>query len=293
MRAKLIFILCVAMLLASCRNATGNIERTTDTVVDDYGRTVAVPHSPKRVVSTSPAITEIIFALGGEKLLVGRTEFCTYPPETEKITNIGGISNLNVENIVALNPDIVISGSMIPQKSIDQLHNMGIATVCVIEKQRFDGLYENISRIGALIGLESKADSLNQCLHAEAEKYSQSDASQSKPSVYYVVGFGSMGNFTAGGQSFINDIIEMAGCENVAKDIEGWNYSIENLMERDPEYILIRREDSASFCNTYPYKRLSAVREGRVVGINSGMIDLQVPRNFDAIRYIRSRIHKD
>ena len=65
----------------------------------DYQQTVEVPVSPTRIVSTSPAVTEIIYALGAEKLLVGRTDFCVYPPEAESIESIGGISNLNVEKI--------------------------------------------------------------------------------------------------------------------------------------------------------------------------------------------------
>ena len=64
--------------------------------------------------------------------LVGRTDYCIYPPEAQSVPSIGGISNLNVEKIVSLNPDLVISGSMIPQKSSLQLEQMGVPIVCVI-----------------------------------------------------------------------------------------------------------------------------------------------------------------
>ena len=102
-------------------------------------------------------------------------------------------------------------------------------------------------------------------------------------SVYYVVGFGPSGNFTAGGNSFISDIISMAGGRNVAANITGWSYSLEALMQADPDYIMIRREDSATFCKTEPYNRLSAIKNGNIIAIESGTIDLQVPRNIDAI----------
>jgi iron complex transport system substrate-binding protein len=113
-----------------------------------------------------------------------------------------------------------------------------------------------------------------------------------RPSIYYVVGFGPSGNFTAGGNSFINDIIEMAGGHNVAADITGWSYSLEALMQADPEYIMIRREDSATFCRTKPYNQLTAVKTGKVIAIESGTIDLQVPRNLQAILYIREKLNK-
>ena len=110
------------------------------------------------------------------------------------------------------------------------------------------------------------------------------------PKVYYVVGFGPTGNFTAGGNTFINDIIRMAGGRNIAEEVEGWNYSLEALMQENPDYIIVRREDSAAFCGMKPYNTLDAVRKGHVIGIVSGTLDLQVPRNIDAILYLRQRM---
>lgn len=285
-----LLVVAFSLLFAGCG---GGAKKTESTVAytDDYNRTVEVPVSPQRVVSTSPAVTEILFALGGEELLVGRTDFCNYPPEVASVESIGGISNLNVEKIVSLNPDIVISGSMIPKKSTDQLERMGVATVHVIEKKRFDGLYENISRIGQLIGRERQADSLNALLREKVQNgIATRREGRTRKSVYYVVGFGPSGNFTAGGDSFINDIITMAGGRNIAEEMTGWSYSLESLLTADPDYIVIRREDSAAFCSTPPYTRLSAVKEHRVIGINSGLIDLQVPRNIDAVRYLSQKL---
>ena len=291
MRKHLLYLLVLSsyFLLHSC--ASPQHKNDTVAYTDDYNRTVQVPVAPQRVVSTSPAVTEIIYALGGQELLVGRTDFCTYPPEAALVESIGGISNLNVEKIVSLNPDIVISGSMIPKKRTDQLEKMGVSTVHVIEKQRFDGLYENISRIGQLIGRTPQADSLNALIRERLDSLTLDASSRHNiPTVYYVVGFGPSGNFTAGGDSFINDIITMAGGRNIAEDITGWSYSLESLLTADPDYILIRREDSAAFCSNPPYSRLTAVKDHRVIGINSGLIDLQVPRNIDAVLFLSRRL---
>ncbi|MBR6441498.1 MAG: ABC transporter substrate-binding protein [Bacteroidales bacterium] len=263
----------------------------TDTVTDDYGRTVVVPTHPQRVVSLSPAVTEIIYALGAEDLLVGRTDFCTYPPEAEQIPSIGGISNLNIEKILSLNPDLVISGSMVGKKMTDQMDAMGTPMVCVIEKPKFEALYDNIAAIGKLVNRTSAADSLNELLRNRIDNlstYQPINVSTAK----YVVGYGAGGNFTAGGNTFINDIIRMAGGCNIAEDVEGWSYSLEALVKADPDYIIVRREDSAAFCGMKPYNRLSAVRNGHVIGIVSGTLDLQVPRNIDAILYLRQRMNQ-
>ena len=263
-------------------------QEVTDTVTDDYGRTVVVPAAPQRVVSLSPAVTEIIYALGAEEMLVGRTDFCLYPPEVAAIPSIGGISNLNIEKILSLNPDLVISGSMVGKKVTDQMDAMGTPMVCVIEKPRFEALYDNILAIGRLVGREPEADSLNNMLRDRVSQLSPLTSHLSP--CYYVVGFGAGGNFTAGGNTFINDIIRMAGGRNIAEDVEGWSYSLEALVKADPDYIIVRREDSAAFCAMKPYNRLSAVRNGHVIGIESGTLDLQVPRNIDAILYLRQRM---
>ena len=281
-------ILAIGLFAAAC-SPMQHREQTTDTVTDDYGRTVVVPAQPQRVVSLSPAVTEIIFALGAQDLLVGRTDFCVYPDLAADIPSIGGISNLNIERILSLQPDLVISGSMVGKQVTDQMDAMGTPMVCVIEKPRFEALYDNIAAIGNLVGREHEADSLNALLK---DRVSQLQTTHDQtPTVYYVVGFGAGGNFTAGGNTFINDIIRMAGGRNIAEDVEGWSYSLEALVKENPDYIIVRREDSAAFCSMKPYNTLSAVRNGHVIGIESGTLDLQVPRNIDAILYLRQRMN--
>ena len=300
MRKVLYLVLSLCFIVTSCVSHDNSSTNSTVEYTDDYGTTVNVPVNPKRVVSLSPAVTEIVFALGADSLLVGRTEFCVYPPEASRIENIGGISNLNIEKVLSCNPDLIISGSMVPQKVVKQFADMGVPLVCVIEKPHFDALYENISKIGYLIGAPHRADSLNAVLrdrmkntlalnHSSTQTFNHSNTQAFTPSVYYVVGFGSGGNFTAGGNTFINDIIEMAGGRNIAADSEGWAYSLEALMQADPDFILIRAEDSARFCQTSPYNKLTAVRQGRTISLEDGILDLQVPRNLDVIQLLRDR----
>ena len=257
---------------------------------------MVVPATPQRVVSLSPAVTEIVYALGAGDILVGRTDFCEYPPEAATIPSIGGISNLNIEKILSLSPDLVISGSMVGKKVTDQMDQMGVPMVCVVEKPKFEALFDNIRAIGKLVGKEQEADSLVESLKWKVERLladtSLSTFNSQLSTCYYVVGFGAGGNFTAGGNTFINDIIRMAGGRNIAEDIDGWSYSLEALVKEDPDYIIVRREDSATFCGMKPYNDLSAVKNGHVIGIVSGTLDLQVPRNIDAVLFLRQRMNK-
>lgn len=291
MHIKFPLLVFFVVLLTAC----GGEEKKKEGITDDHGRVVEVPAAPKRVVSTSPAVTEILFALGAQDLLVGRTDFCTYPAEVQKIPSIGGISDLNIERILKLKPDLIISGSMVDKKITDQLDKMGKPMVCVVGENRFDNLYVNIQKIGHLVGKDREADSLNALLrnrvNALMADKTNSNTTTLTPKVYYVVGFGVGGDFTAGGNTFINDMIRMAGGRNIAEEISGWSYSLEALMKEDPDYIIVRREDSATFCSTKPYNGLSAVRKGHVIGIESSTFDLQVPRSIDAIIYLRERMN--
>ena len=288
-------IVVIAVMIAGCQYNTS--ESNTDnyyTYTDDYNRTVKVPNNPKRIVSISPAITEVIYALGADDRLVGRTDFCNYPPQVDSVESIGGISNFSIEKLLALKPDLVLIGSMVNENTVNLMTNAGITLVTVREKDNFEALFDNIEKIGLLCGHHDEAINLNDSLRKKVELItSQIDTSASnKPTVYYVVGYGKGGNFTAGGNTFINDIFEICGLSNIAKDIIGWNYSVEALLEADPDYIIIRREDMATFMNTKPYTYLSAVKQGRVIPIESAYIDLQVPRNVDGLVYIYNSINK-
>ncbi len=311
--------LCLAAILtlatSACHTPHPTDNQTTHTTyqyTDDYGSIVNVPTHPQRIVSLSPAVTEIIFALGADSLLVGRTDFCNYPPQAQHIESIGGISNLNIEKVLSCKPDLIISGSMVPQKIVQQFAKMNIPLVCVIEKQKFDGLFTNVQSIGRLIGKEHTADSLNASMRKHLKTLVNPDTihphpthpthpphsthsthpthpAPPSPTVYYVVGFGPDGNFTAGGNTFINDIIQMAGGHNIAAHSQGWTFSLEALINADPDFILIRANDSARFCNTPPYNQLSAVKNNRTIALEDGILDLQVPRNIEVIKQLQKR----
>ncbi|MBR0073538.1 MAG: ABC transporter substrate-binding protein [Bacteroidales bacterium] len=285
-------VICLIMtIICSCSTSVDSSRNETYSYTDDYGATVIVPKHPQRVVSVSPAVTEIIFALGANDILVGRTDFCQYPAEAQTIESIGGISNLNIEKVISLHPDLVISGSMVPQKAVEQINKAGVPLVCVVEKQKFEGLFENIKAIGQLVDCQEKAKHLNDSLQAEVEKI-RLDSDTDTPTVYYVVGYGKGGNFTAGGNTFINDILQRAGCRNIAENITGWEYSPESLFLADPDYILIRKEDAENFCKTEPYTKLSAVKSNRVLPLESAYLDLQVPRNIEGLKLIHKMTHR-
>jgi len=261
---------------------------------DSYNRHIELAKAPERIVSISPAITEVMYLVGAQNKLVGISDFCMYPPETAKIAKIGGMHNINFEVLLSLHPDVVLIGSMISQKDVDAIEKMGIPVVCIVEETSIEGMADMIRIIGKITDHEEKAEEQAEKWLTNIQNIRQENAQDSttRKKVYYVVGFGDAGDFTAPKNTHINEIIELAGCENVGKKLSTWNISREVLFEANPDIILIRKEDKEAFCNQYPYTLLPAVKENRVYPIESGWIDIVSPRNIKAVDMIR-KIKKD
>jgi iron complex transport system substrate-binding protein len=278
----------LVLLFSACHSPkTTQQQEAFFTWEDSYHRPIELKEAPQRIVSISPAITEVMFLLGAQDKLVGISDFCKYPPETEKITKVGGMHDINFEVLLSLHPDVVLIGSMISQQDVDAIEKMGIPVVCIVEESSLEGMSEMMEVIGRITQHEEKGN-------AEAElwrkKIQERKAHAPKPNdrkcVYYVVGFGDGGDFTAPKNTHIQEIIELAGARNAGDSLTGWNISREYLFKVDPDIILVRREDSAAFVSRHPYTQLNAVKAGRVYGIESGWIDVVSLRNMNAVDYI-------
>jgi len=289
---KLIILFGVlAIIFSACHSPkTNQNQEAFFTWEDSYKRHIELAKAPERIVSISPAITEVMYLLGAQNKLVGISDFCVYPPETERIAKIGGMHNINFEVLLSLHPDVVLIGSMISQKDVDAIEKMGIPVICIVEETSMEGMADMMEVIGRITQCEEKAMTEASKWRNEVKAMRQENAQDSvtKKKVYYVVGFGDAGDFTAPKNTHINEIIELAGCENVGKTLSSWNISREVLFKANPDIILIRKEDKDAFCSQHPYTLLKAVKENRVYPIESGWIDIVSPRNIKAVEMIRN-----
>ena len=289
---KLLAPFCVLLLaLAACHSPkTVQNQEAFFTWEDSYQRHVQLDTAPQRVVSISPAITEVMFLVGAQDKLVGVSDFCEYPPETSKITKIGGMHNINFEVLLSLHPDVVLIGSMISQKDVDAIEKMGIPVICIVEEKSLEGMADMMEVIGRITQCEEKAETeAARWREKIADLKAHAPAPKDRKSVYYVVGFGDAGDFTAPKGTHIHEIIELAGCENVGGSVTNWNVSREFLFQQNPDIILIRKEDMEAFCSSNPYNKLKAVKEKHVFPIESGWIDVVSPRNIKAVELLREK----
>ena len=157
------------------------------TITDQTGRSITLPAPPRRIVSLVPSVTEILFAIGAQAVLVGVTDFCDYPPEARKKPSVGGMVAPSLETIVALKPDLVVATSAGNGEAVlTQLDRLKIA-VYVVNPTRLDDVFDLIARLGALTGHEAEATRLSARLAARVRAVAERVAALPRPRVLYVL----------------------------------------------------------------------------------------------------------
>lgn len=262
---------------------------------DSYERQVVIDKEPQRVISIAPNITETIFALNGQAKLVGRTDFCDYPTEASKIDSIGSLQEPSIEKIAELKPDLVIASTHFSKDTLTKLEELKIPTVVLYGEESFDGVYDTISNVGKLLNSNSQAKSLIDDMKKKVEDVKKSVEGKDKPTVYYVVGYGKTGDFTAGKNTFIGQLLEMAGADNIAADVTDWKYSLEKLIEKNPDIIICPSVGGfkQGLETTNGYKDLKAVKNKKLYEIDENLIVRQGPRLADGLAGLAKIIHSE
>lgn len=254
------------------------------TVTGTDGQLVTVEAEPMRIISIGPGITELIFSLGISDKLVGRTDNCDYPAGAAEIESIGGLYTPDYEKIIELEPDLVFTSTNYDADSHKLLTDLGIAVIYLYEDRSFEGVYTMLETIGAACNVRDRAESAILEMQLVIDDIKEKTQGLDPVRVYYVAGYGEGGDFTAGGDTYIHDLVTLAGAINVAADVSGWSYSFESLLEADPDVIVVGNYAYDEFISMEPYKTLNAVISGNVYAIDNNMLDRQTVRNAEAIK---------
>lgn len=255
-----------------------------------------------RIVSLAPNVTEIIYALGSGDQLVGRTDYCNYPEEALAITSIGTLWEPNLEAILSLDADIAIASSIVDPSFIDSLKAAGIEAYQFYEEESLDGTYALIEKVAACIGKEAEAaeivKSMKDRIAAVQAKVSTIPADQKKSCVY-MIGYGEWGDYAATGETYLNDVIEVAGGINAAASGSFWSITKELLIAEDPNVILLGAysysdpNDVKHFTELAPYSELTASKTGNVLTINGDAAERQGVRTADCVEEIAEALYPE
>lgn len=291
-------IVCVGLLFASCSTSNNNNAHqiATRQITDEAGRTITVPNAVTRFISLAPNLTEIVYALGAGDGLVGRTTYCNYPPEAQKVEAVGDTLKPNIERIIALRPQVVfVSTASQLEAFTGELDSHQIA-VYVTDSHDLEGVFRSIERMADLLGKRPQADELLNQLRTRVSAVEEKVKLRPPVRVFYQVSDQPL--YTIGRDAFITDLIKRAGGTSVTADVPGaWpKYSAESAFAARPEAIILPTGGSMGDANSTVASALQtspAVTSGRVYKINDDHLSRPGPRAVDGLEELARALHPE
>jgi iron complex transport system substrate-binding protein len=243
-----------------------------------------------RVVSLVPSVTEVIFALGAESLLVGNTTECDYPEAAKRVPKVGDFVVPDMERVLALSPGLVCLALPVHAAIAQRLGEAGIATY-VSNPTDIDGVFAEIESLGGRLGRRRQADSLVASLRARLDSIPHRPYT---PSVFVEISASPL--MTAGRGTFVNELLSRAGGVNCFddSDIPWLVVEPEAVVARNPAVILILHPEAraADVARRVGWDAISAVQSGRVYdGLDEDLLLRPGPRIVDGIRLLDDVLH--
>ncbi len=271
------------------------------THTDDMGRVVSINEIPQRIVSHVPSITETLFALGLGEKVVGVSDYCDYPEAAKLKPSVGNYFNPSIENIVALDPDLVLTdGHSENIKQLDELEPP--ITFMVIDPKDIDGIFKDIELLGKITGSEGKANKLINDMDKRMSEIASLVEDAPRVRVFYIIDATDLTlPWTVGPGSFADALITMAGGENAAAKVQGaWvQFSLEEVVSSDPEIIILPAKHGTAFTSPevlegHPvWRGITAVKQGRIYIIDGDLADRSGPRIIQGLEEMAKIIHPE
>jgi iron complex transport system substrate-binding protein len=263
------------------------------TVNDDLGLPVTLAKPAQRIISLSPHVTELLFAVGGGARILGTMNYSDYPEEAKKIPLIGSNSQIDIEKVLALKPDLIVvwqSGNTARQ--LEQLSRLGIP-VFNSEPKKMDDIATSLTRLGVLLGTEATAQAAAQAFRGKlatlASQYSK------RPPVRVFFQIWDKPIYTLGGNHIVNDAITLCGGENIfaSQKTVAPAVSFESVLQENPEVIIggSQYDPADAGINIWkPYKTMLAVKQGNMVTMAGESLTRSGPRMVDGTHTLCEKI---
>lgn len=293
--AAALLVACSAPQDRAATDSAASGQSDSVIVTDFAGRTVRLAGPARRIVALLPSANDALLAMGAGEAIVARTTYDEDPRLAER-PSVGGGLDPSIEALLALAPDVVITWDGGAHDVLrTRLTAAGIQTFS-IGTQDTTALFAGIARLGVLTGHASAADSLGGALSADFAAVVASVAGRAPVRVMYALSTDPP--MTAGRGTFIDELIGVAGGENVFAELSGFPaVGLEEVVRRDPDALLIPVSPGNEVARLAQlralpgWRELRAVREGRVVMVSSDLLDRPGPASGEAVRQIRDGLH--
>ena len=252
--------------------------------------------SPQRIVSLTPSVTEILFALGAGDEVVGVSQYSDFPPQATHLPQVGSFLTPNLEAIIALRPTLVIGiGLSSELRQIRALREMG-CSILTIRDDSVAEIEESIREIGRQTDRAEAAQRLLEKLNAQIGGVRTRVSKLERVSVLMLVGHEPL--IAVGPGTFLDNLLKLSNADNIADSIgQQWpKLSIEYIIAMKPQVILDGQMGSdpaapSQFWQKYP--SIPAVRNHRVYGYPSGWILHAGPHIGTSLEMLAAMIHPE
>jgi len=282
-------VLALVLPLAACmRDAPHSVARAS---ADDFGDTLLLREAPRRIVSLNPSTTELLFAIGAGGRLVGRTTYDRWPEAALAIPDLGPGLRPNVESVLAARPDLVLLyASDDNRDAARRLRAAGVPTAAY-RVDRIADFRRVTLALGALTGDSAAARATVDSVGATIERVRAATTSLARPTVFWPLYDQPL--LATGGGSFLNELIDVAGGSNVYGFMPepSPRITVEDLLKRDPEVILLSPESRARYVADPRWRALRAVRENRLLAVDTTLVYRPGPRLGEAARSVAQLLH--
>jgi iron complex transport system substrate-binding protein len=277
-------VLCLS-LITGCGSQNAETQQPSEstssgpiTVTDMMGQTITLDAPATKVVALTAADCEIVYALGAGDTVVGCGATCNYPPEVQNVTVVQSGAETNIEEIIALEPQVVFMATMAQtEEQVKGLQDAGIQVV-VSNAEDIDGVYQSIEIIGKVLGKDAEAEDLIQGMKDTFADLKSKVPEGSGGKIYFEVSPLQYGLWTAGSGTFMDEMATMLGLENAFSDVSGWaQISEEQVLERNPDYIVtIAMADSGEspvdeILSRSGWEDMTAIKEQHVMAAGDEM----------------------
>lgn len=253
--------------------------------------TTAQPATPRRIISLTPSNTEILFAIGAGPRVVGVTTMCNFPVAAKRLRNKIGDYKPNIEKILSLKPDLVVAHTLLNAAAIRSLKKFGIR-VFAGDPKTLEETMRFIIKTGEVTGHANKAREIVRAMRSKiASVVKNRPRSPERPRVLMSAQFSPL--FIAGARTFMDELCRLAGGHNIGTDHSGAFYqiSVETILVRDPQVILAAHHNTSAYSRSPQWRRVSAVKSGRVHEIDSDIFTRPGPRLADALVIMSKLLH--
>jgi iron complex transport system substrate-binding protein len=249
--------------------------------LDDTGKPVTLPRPAQRVISMAPHVTELLFSAGGGKRIVGAINYSDHPPEARAIPTVGSNSQLDLERVVALKPDLLIvwqSGNTARQ--VEQLERLGIP-VFRSEPRTLEQVAASIERFGQLLGTQVQAGAAAAAYRSQLARLAARYGKRPTVTVFYQVWDKPL--YTLNGKQIVSDAIRLCGGRNVFADLAvlAPEVGLEAVLQQDPEAIVAGDEHAPGDrgVNIWKaYSALQAVKRNNLFALDGELLTRPGPR---------------